>query len=229
MALTGTRLRPDGGRRPRTGPRARRLRRRRWTTRWAPGWIRRQLWWRRRRPPRRDFYGGGEDDKGKDGKQLFSDQAALHEKWDPKSPEAWLQTTINYWISRAASMEELLEWTERQQKKVIDKSELAALSGTDACPMHDAGALSRNLWGYLNLALGGSAHAATFNTVQKTNGLEARRKLVFPLRQVGGEEERPPHPGPRTAQERGPLGADGRDQGLGEGGRAVRTLRRHGH
>ena len=77
---------------------------------------------------------------------MFSDQDAVSGKWDATSPEAWLQTTVNYPISRAASMEERLQWSERQQKQVIDKADIPALSGTDACPMHDAAALSRNRW-----------------------------------------------------------------------------------
>ena len=130
----------------------------------------------------RSGHHGGGGDRGNDGKQLFSDQVAQSTKWDARDPEAWLQTTVNYLVSRAASVEPLLEWSEQRQKQVIQPQDLAPLSGSEHCPMHEASELSRNLWGYLNLALAGSVQAKVFNQVPRLHGLEAWRRLVVPLR-----------------------------------------------
>ena len=48
--------------------------------------------------------------------------------------------------------------------------------------MHSSVALSRNLWGYLNLALAGTAQAKEFHKVTRLNGLEAWRRIVVPLK-----------------------------------------------
>ena len=48
--------------------------------------------------------------------------------------------------------------------------------------MHSSVALSRNLWGYLNLALAGTGQAKEFYKVARLNGLEAWRRIVVPLK-----------------------------------------------
>ena len=44
--------------------------------------------------------------------------------------------------------------------------------------MHSSVALSRNLWGHLNLALAGAGQAKEFHTVARLNGLEGWRRNV---------------------------------------------------
>ena len=55
--------------------------------------------------------------------------------------------------------------------------------------MHSSVALSRNLWGYLNLALAGTGQAKEFHKVPHLNGLEALRTIVVPLK-PGSEAKR---------------------------------------
>ena len=80
----------------------------------------------------------GSDDRGRDGRQLFSHEIASRTKYDDKRPEAWLETTINYLVDRAHGMEPLLEWVVKRQLQEI---ELQDVHKADA-GMHDPIALS---------------------------------------------------------------------------------------
>ena len=93
-----------------------------------------------------------DNDRGRDGKQLFSHEVATRTKYDEKQPEQWVETTINYLVGRSHGMEELLEWVTAQQLTKIDDVAIAnAPAG-----MYDPSCLSRNLWEYLNLATANS-------------------------------------------------------------------------
>ena len=89
-----------------------------------------------------------------------------------------METTINYLVDRAHGMEPLLEWVVKRQLQEIEPQDM---HGADA-GMHDPVALSRNLWGYLNLAVAGTSAAADFHKVKRLNGLEAWRRIVVPLK-----------------------------------------------
>ena len=73
---------------------------------------------------------------------------------------------------------QIREWTEARQLVKID---FVAAAGAPA-GMYNSTALSRNLWGHLNLALAGTSQAREFNQVKRLNGLEAWRRIVVPLR-----------------------------------------------
>ena len=75
-----------------------------------------------------------------------------------------------------------LEWAEAYQLAKIPMTDISSLESHDGMMNRDPAALSRNLWGYLNLALAGSKHATAFNAVTKLNGFEAWRKIVVPMR-----------------------------------------------
>ena len=119
-----------------------------------------------------------DNDRGRDGKQLFSHEVATRTKFDDKHPEQWMETTINYLVGRSHLMEELLEWVVKQQLNKIDDITIAnAPAG-----MYDPTCLSRNLWEYLNLATANTTQQKEFLKVKRLNGLEAWRRIVVPLK-----------------------------------------------
>ena len=75
-------------------------------------------------------------------------------------------------------MEPLLEWVVRRQQNKVEAHDVASADAG----MHSSAALSRNLWGYLNLALAGTGQAKEFHKVTRLNGLEAWRRIVVPLK-----------------------------------------------
>ena len=121
---------------------------------------------------------GIDSDRGRDGKQLFGHEVASRNKYDEKHPEAWIETTINYLVDRAHGMEEMLEWVAARQLNKIDEQEVTRAPAG----MYDSQCLSRNLWGYLNLAVAGTTQAKEFLKVKRLNGLEAWRRIVVPLK-----------------------------------------------
>ena len=72
-------------------------------------------------------------------------------------------------------MEPLLDWVVKRQLQKIEPEDV----GTADAGMHCPNTLSRNLWGYLYLALAGTSAAADFHNVKRLNGLEAWRRLLF--------------------------------------------------
>ena len=72
---------------------------------------------------------------------------------------------MNYLIDRAHGMEELLEWVVKQQLNKIDEVAVAAAPAG----MYEPSSLSRNLWGYLNLAVAGTNQAKEFLKVKRLN------------------------------------------------------------
>ena len=74
-------------------------------------------------------------------------------------------------------MEPLLEWVVQRQLRKIEPHDVASADSG----MHNSEALSKNLWGYLNLALSGSTQANEFLKVKRLNCLEAWRRIVAPL------------------------------------------------
>ena len=121
--------------------------------------------------------GGGGGGGGGDGRQLFSHEIAFRTKYNDKRPEAWLETTMNYLSDRSHGMEPFLEWVAKQQLRKIAPQDV---QNVDA-GMHNPEALSRNLWGYLNLAVAGTTAASDFHKVKRLNGLEAWRRIVVSL------------------------------------------------
>ena len=75
-------------------------------------------------------------------------------------------------------MEPLREWVVKQQLRKIEFEEVKSADAG----MHNPEALSRNLWGYLNLAVAGTFAAADFHKVNRLNRLEAWRRIVVPLK-----------------------------------------------
>ena len=80
-------------------------------------------------------------------------------------------------ISKAFEMSKLLPWAESAQGATITEAHVAYLASSDECMDNDPQRLSRDLWGYLNLALTGKAKDA-FKNVEKGNGFDAWRTLV---------------------------------------------------
>ena len=75
-------------------------------------------------------------------------------------------------------MEPLLQSVVQRQLKKIEPHDVAnADSG-----MHNSEALSKNLWGYLDLAISGTTQANGFPKVKRLIGLEAWRRIVVPLK-----------------------------------------------
>ena len=64
-------------------------------------------------------------------------------RFDPKDPEGWLETLINYLVGRSWEMVSLLEWAEGFQLKKIGDTDINQYSDMSD---RDATALSRNLW-----------------------------------------------------------------------------------
>ena len=65
----------------------------------------------------------------------------------------WRRKVSHYLISKCPDMERLLEWVE-QQKEVVDSKLLQTFRHLDP---QDSVALSRHLWGFLNVSLVGDA------------------------------------------------------------------------
>ena len=73
------------------------------------------------------------------------------------SQRAWLETTRNYLISKASEVHKLLPWAESAQGQTIMESHVSYIESSGLCLDRDPQRLSRELWGYLNLALTGIA------------------------------------------------------------------------
>ena len=74
-------------------------------------------------------------------------------------------------------MNTLLPWAESAQAQTITEAHITAVASSDVCLDNDPQRLSRELWGYLNLALTGNAKLA-FKNVEKGNGFDAWRRVA---------------------------------------------------
>ena len=115
-------------------------------------------------------------------KQIFEDKVAIagNMQYTEDGKRMWLETTRNYLISKAFEMKLFLKWAESAQAATITDEHIACLSSSGACMDHDPMALSRSLWGYLNLSLTGNAKLA-FKNVEAGNGCDAWRRVAVPI------------------------------------------------
>ena len=114
---------------------------------------------------------------------IFEDKVAVAPNMQYKGSDkvAWLKTTSNYLCSKAFEMSKLLLWAESAQEHAITEQHISALSESGMCMDVHPIRLSRDLWGYLNLAISDLKEKATFNTVTQGNGFEAWRKMKVPV------------------------------------------------
>ena len=95
---------------------------------------------------------------------------------------AWVKSTRNYLISKAGEMEDLLKWAEDFQSQPVTPHHVQEIIDQGHCLDSDPHKLSRDLWGYLNLAIPPtSGDRVAFDNAAAGNGLDAWRRIVDPL------------------------------------------------
>ena len=73
-------------------------------------------------------------------------------------------------------------WTQDRQELTITSADIKHLRNAPLMLDHDPVFFSKQLWSYLNLALGQQGEQrVVFNNVDSLNGLEAWRRIVAPL------------------------------------------------
>ena len=106
-------------------------------------------------------------------------------QYDDHKPDSWHKNIRTYMIGCHVDMKGLLDWIERRGEAKVRSCDLMILSsGTGGASMMDLDPLhaSNEMWSWLSLCLGKSAHAQRlFNNVEELNGAEAYRKLVVPM------------------------------------------------
>ena len=100
-------------------------------------------------------------------------------QYSESDKKGWIKTTRNYLVSKAFEMAMFLPWAESAQEHTITHAHVNGLSSLDVMSDADPLKLSKDLWGYLNLALTGK-QKEVFNSVESGNGFEAWRRLVVP-------------------------------------------------
>ena len=113
---------------------------------------------------------------------LSEDKVAVSStgKYDDNDKQGWVKTTGNYLVSKAFEMAMFIPWAESAQAHTIGHAHVHALHDCGFMCATEPIQLSRDLWGYLNLALTGKQKLA-FNNVHQGNGFEAWRRLVVPI------------------------------------------------
>ena len=119
------------------------------------------------------FYNIGEN------KSVFEDKVAVSPvgQYTEADKQGWVRTTANYLVSKAFEMAALLLWAESAQAHPISHEHVHALGECGFMSSVGPIQLSRDLWGYLNLALTGKQKQA-FNNSPQGHGFEAWRRLV---------------------------------------------------
>ena len=90
--------------------------------------------------------------------------------------------TENYIIGKTETTGKFfLSWAVERQELPITDADTLALRSAPQMLDHDPVYFSKQLWAYLNLALGQGEQRVVFNNVDSLNGLEAWRRIVVPL------------------------------------------------
>ena len=112
----------------------------------------------------------------------FEDKVAVSAmgQYSDTDSQGWIRTTSNYLASKAYEMAHFLPWAESAQAHQITHAHVNALGDCGAMGSVEPLQLSRDLWGYLNLALIGKQRM-TFNSSPQGSGFEAWRRLVVPM------------------------------------------------
>ena len=131
---------------------------------------------RKRREVRAEFFAVG------DRKPAFEDKVAVSAtgQYNEADRQAWVKTTSNYFVSKAFEMASFLPRAESAQSQQISHAHVHALQESGCMCGVEPLQLSKDLWGYLNLALTGKQKLA-FNNVPQGSGFETWRRLVVPI------------------------------------------------
>ena len=113
---------------------------------------------------------------------MFEDKVAVSsaDQYSNSDSQGWIRTTANYLVSKAHEMALFLPWAESAQSQQITMAHVNALGDCGVMCSVEPLQLSRDLWGYLNLALTGKQKMA-FNNCPQGNGFEAWRRIVVPM------------------------------------------------
>ena len=122
---------------------------------------------RARRAVGAQFYSIGATDR----KSVFEDKVAISPvgQYNEGQKQEWVKTTSNYLVSKAFEMAAFLPWAESAQAHPITHEHVNALTESGYMVEVEPLRLSKDLWGYLNLAI---------TDKKQTSMLEARNRLI---------------------------------------------------
>ena len=101
---------------------------------------------------------------------------------------AGVETTRNYFISKAGEMEKLFIWAEYFQAEPVTHGHVADNVNSGVCFNQDLERLGKDLWGRMNLAISASSGDRTaFDNAPLGNGFDTWRRIVDPRGPRSGE------------------------------------------